>query len=125
MKVKMLLRFYFSAQRIDAAINNLIFTQARAPSAFVGGGEAAMEKIIYLIADKDALGDLWAYLHQVMTAFVQDEQVLRAYAFRRKREDALLTRRVVMRFRRHAWGYARFSEALKILPQYLAFCNGR
>ena len=62
MKYKRILKFYFAAERVERAIDNLILKLAcGSANPAVEAAECA-EKIIGLISAKRELSGLWAYL---------------------------------------------------------------
>lgn len=127
MSSKKLLRFYFRAQRINEALDNLIMRTACASADEGKTCESYAEKIISLIESKRKLCELWAYLDGVMETFDGgDKGVLLSYALSRggysslPRDRANFIRRVVVRFMRRAKYLCRHEEAADIVSRYYA-----
>lgn len=123
MKSKKLLRFYFRADKLNAALDNLIMRAACASAT--GNGEACAEKLIELIVEKSELSSLWAYLDEVMSTFGDgDRSVLRGYALSlggysgMERDRANAVRRVVVRFMRRAKYLYRHAEGAGLVVRY-------
>ncbi len=119
MKTKLLLRFYFYADGVERAIDNLIIAVACSGA----NAEQTAEKIIYLRECKDRLSELWAYLDNVVSGFDTEADILRGYIEGREDIGDKALKRVLMRFRRHAAGAERFKDALALLRRYSVFCR--
>lgn len=127
MSSKKLLRFYFRAQRINGALDNLIMRAACCSSDPSRSCERSAEKIIGLIDSKIKLGGLWSYLDGVMASFdASDKGILLGYALSRGGYSSLPDgraneiRRVVVRFMRRAKYLSRHAEAAALISKYYA-----
>lgn len=129
LQIKRLLRFYFSAESLDKALNNLILKLAvhSGGNTYVGG-EACAEKIIALIGVKGRLSELWARLNGVLINMTEgDRATLKRYAasranvnWKEKRE----IHRAVVKFGRRAVNLLNGGEDLyKILCAYAALLS--
>ena len=125
MKVKRLIKFYFSAESLNKTLDNLIATVALKSDEWVGNGEKCAEKICGLISAKDRLQELWAYLDGVMEKLtLRDRDVLRLYGGLRvgiKRfpvDEAREIRRAAVKFSRHAVNVGRFTEGVRLVNSY-------
>ena len=123
LKVKKVLRFYFSADSLERAFGNLILNSAYS-SAYSYGGEYA-EKICSLIGEKQELSELWSYIDGVMNELSEEEfAALKGYAGLRcgiknlcveKRREI---KRAAMKFRRRAKRLESFENALGLVGKY-------
>ena len=122
MKPKKILRFYFGADSLERAFDNLI-----TGAAFDFGSDTlkTCEKLCVVIGEKMKLERLWAYLDGILSAFSDGErEVLKKYSARR---DVPLTdsekreaKRVVIKFTRRARRLGEFEDSFPILKKY--FC---
>ncbi len=124
-QAKKLLKFYYRADRLNDALDNLIMRAAYSSACSEGGGERCALRIIALIGAKGNLGGLWNYLNSVMATFgADDKRVLKSYAFSARGysslppERAKAVRRVVVRFMRRAKNLPRHAEAVKLVLRY-------
>lgn len=124
-KSKRLLRFYFNADRLEGALDNLIVTYACRSADCTKGGEYWAEKIIALIQTKKTLSALWVYLDGVLSAFKREEsETLEYYALLRcgiKRLDGAKQReikRLLIKFTRRLRSLDRFAEGVKLVGEY-------
>lgn len=123
---KKILRFYFSADNLNDAMNNLIDKYAYGSVDNTHGCEYYADKVIELINKKDKLSLLWGYINGVMQGFSDyDASVLLAYSSMRvgisklSKDVQKEIRRVVIRFSRKAErGIARFDDAVRIVNEY-------
>ncbi len=125
MKSKRLLRFYFSAEGVDRALNNLITAAGCASFYAPGKGVYYAEKMLRLIEVKSELGLLWNYLDGILKEFSDVErQTLKRYGELRcgfsklGDEDRRGIRRAAVKFARHARGIERFSAAVELVGEY-------
>lgn len=124
---KKLLKFYFRADRLNDALDNLILRSACSSAL---GGRPAMyyaERLCMLVEVKGKLAELWGYLDGVMSDFcVEDRAILQGYALgkggysRLPRDRANVVRRVVVRFMRRAWNIGSYSAAVRLVSEYFA-----
>ena len=122
LKVKRILRFYFSAESLEGAFDNLIMKFACAPYS---DAERGAERILKIICEKGELSKLWNYLDGVMVTLSPEERgALQSYAALRcgvkKLDDNMRKklRRSVMKFTRHARRLEGFTEGLRLVSKY-------
>ena len=123
MKVKHVLKFYFTAAAADERLDRLILKRATS----VGGGRDAYEcaeRVAELVEKKMALGDFYRFLDGVMRAFSESERgVLREYAFSpreaREGEKAREAHRLAVAFARRIKGCGeRFREGIAAMRDF-------
>ena len=126
MKVKRVLRFYFCADSLDRAFDNLILNNA-CKSVQPYSGEMYGERICALLEEKQVLSKLYIYLDAVLGEITQgDREALESYALMRcgiKRLDderRKEIKRAAMKFKRHARRLESFKDALKLISKYYA-----
>lgn len=131
MTSKKLLKFYFCADRLNDALDNLIVHSACASGYGPHSFSHYADRVIELVSAKSSLSELWRYLNGIMLTFSgEDKGVLYGYAFMRGGYSALpperakSIRRVVVRFMRRAKGLSRYGEALSVLSKYYALAGG-
>lgn len=117
-KTKRILRFYFSADSLERALNNIILH-----TACDGGRDAlqSAEKLCSVIGDKILLKRLWGYLDGVMSRLEEEErQILCAYCERGAAggENVKKIKRALARFTRRATRLADFREEIETLNGY-------
>ena len=119
MKTKRILRFYFAADSLDRAFDNLIMRKACTANA---DGFTTAESICDVIAQKSCLERLWSYLDSVLTGFSQEDRVtLLNYSARcAPKNCGNEVKRVVIRFVRHARRLPEFAEDIAVLDKYAA-----
>ena len=124
-KSKRLLRFYFNADELERALDNLIITHAYRSADCAKGGEYCSNRIIDLIESKKTLSELWRYLDGVISEFKDGEiETLKGYALSRcgiKRLEETRRReikRVLVKFVRHARSVERFAEGMRLVGEY-------
>lgn len=124
MNIKGLLRFYFRAERLNSAVDNIIMRKACLSYRAYGGGEAVAEELCGLISDKAALCRLYGYLDGVMSRLdsaVRGE--LARYCGTRRGEgdpDRLpAMRRAVAAFTRRARRLGDFAEEAAVAFRYI------
>ena len=119
MRTKRILRFYFSADSLEKAFDNLIINKACAP--YSDSLETA-EAICSVIGDKIQLERLWAYLDGILSAFTEEErQILASYSARcATKSDIKAVKRTVIKFTRRAHRLEEFSDDISVLNKY--FC---
>lgn len=129
MKIKNLLRFYYSADSLNKTFDNLIMRLALAAGedAFSGCGRYA-ERMAEIVEVKAELGDLWARLDKVLSAMTEgDRLTLKRYAALRVGPDCAFKReihRAAVKFARRAGGIvAGGGRAYKILCAYRCLMN--
>lgn len=129
MNGKRVLRFYFSAECLNGALDNLILKEALRSESDLG--EACAQRILKLIEAKCGLSLLWGYLNGVMQGFsAEDVAVLKGYAHLRcgigrlAENERRITRRVSVRFFRRAKRLESFKEGLRLVNVYYALLRG-
>jgi hypothetical protein len=126
------LRFYFSADSLNTAMNNLIEGCACLSREEYDGLRCA-DKIIKLIEAKRSLSLLWGYINGVMEGLCEgDITTLCAYALMRTgisklgESERKNVRRAVTKFTRRAVrNISLFSDGLRLIDNYycLLFCG--
>ena len=119
-KPKKILRFYFGADSLDIAFDNLI-TQ----KAFDFGADTleTAERLCSVIGEKMRLERLWAYLDSVLSGFSEEDRtVLKNYASRRgiplDDGERRAAKRAQIKFTRHARRLNEFEDDFAILKKY-------
>ncbi len=125
MKSKRLIRFYFAADELNCALDNLILQNACNTRDFVRGGEFYAERIIEIIEIKSELGRLWNYLDKVIEGFGEGERrTLEFYGKARAGIKKLPDdrrreiKRAVVKFTRHARFTERYEEAVRLVGEF-------
>lgn len=117
---KKILRFYFGADSLESAFDNLINAKAL---ALESDTFETADRLCGIIGDKIALEGLWAYLDGIISALSKAERdVLLRYSARRnapkdknERRDA---NRVIIKFTRRARRLGEFEEAITLIKKY-------
>lgn len=128
-KSKKILRFYFSAEKLNGALDNMILSCALGAYGDLGACEIRAERMVALIDAKARLSELWGWLDGALALFPEtDRAVLERYAKMRggvtrlgeaERRDI---HRVVVRFTRRVEGrLGRFSDGIRLVNRYYAF----
>lgn len=123
LKDKRILRFYFSAENLDAALDSLILKEGLRS---VGAPCCdCADKMIALISAKMQLAELWSYLDGVMRALPEgDVAVLRTAALSRRgrkeypESERREVKRATVKFFRRARRLACFESALRLVNSY-------
>lgn len=122
---KRLLRFYFNADGLEGALNNLIINAACSSAYCVDGWEHYAERILAITEAKERLSELWQYIDGVISVLKCHEvQTLKGYALMRcgiKKLDPTKQReikRVVTKFSRHARLLDRYAEGMRLVAEY-------
>ena len=124
MKIKRLLRFYFSAGSLNRALDNIITRLALSSGQDVYSGcEEYFDKICKLLEDKRRLGELWARLDGVLGNMTEgDRAALKLYAAARvgvKGDEKREIHRAAVKFARRAAGLLNSGEELyKVMCAY-------
>lgn len=125
MKSKQLIRFYFSADNVNKALDNLILDEALKSANYGKSCEYYAERIFALIEAKAELNRLWNYLDGVVSALTQRErEVLKFYGGLRVGLSKLAVRqakevkRVTVKFTRHARFLGRYGEGVRLVNKY-------
>ena len=117
---KKILRFYFGADSLERAFDNLIRAKALAYGADT---LQTADRLCEIIGDKIKLEELWSYLDGILSSFSEDEREwLLRYCARRggplSRNERMEERRAVIKFTRHARRLGEFTGAVTILKRY-------
>ncbi|MDE6504913.1 MAG: hypothetical protein K2L42_03495 [Clostridia bacterium] len=130
MKSKRLIRFYFSADELNRALDNLITVNALKIDDFSKGAEYCAERILKLIQVKREFCALWRYIDGIMEGLSAEERgILRFYGTARcgiksiGKERAKEVKRVTVKFGRRARRLERYAEAVRLLGEYYCLCN--
>ena len=125
MKSKQLIKFYFSADNVNKALDNLILDKALKSANHTRSCEYYAERITALIGAKEELSRLWSYLDAVVSSLSERERsVLRFYAGLRPGlskltlERAKEVKRVTVKFTRHARLIGRYGEGVQLVKKY-------
>ena len=131
MKSKRLIRFYFSAEILNRALDNLITLNALNTDDFSRGAEYCAEKVLKLIQVKRELCGLWHYLDVIICGMSAEERrILEFYGAMRRgikslgKERVKEIKRATVKFTRRARGLERYSGGLRLLDEYYCLCNG-
>ena len=119
-KPKKLLRFYFGADSLERAFDNLILCKAY---DFGADTVATAERICAVIGDKMKLERLWGYLDCVISTFSDEEKkVLSSYSARRdlplSASGLRAVKRAVIKFTRRARRLCEFEDCYEVLKRY-------
>ena len=116
---KKILRFYFGADSLERAFDNLIITKA---SDFGADTLETAERLCAVIGEKMRLEKLWSYLDSVLSGFSEEDRIaLLNYASARSALDGDKNRaakRAVIKFTRHARRLSEFADDISILKKY-------
>ena len=122
MRVKRILKFYFCAEKLNSAFDNLILKNASSPCA---DGQAGAERICGLIWEKQQLQMLWGYLDGIIEGFSErDRASLAEYADKRIGLKKLSVsernelRRAVVKFTRRAKRLYCFADGAGLVDKY-------
>ena len=124
MKIKQLMRFYFSAGSLNKALDNIITRLALSSGLDVYSGcEEYFDKISKVTEDKRQLSELWARLDNILCNMTErDRETLKTYAAARggvKDEDKKEIHRAAVKFARRAGGLLKSGENLyKVMCYY-------
>lgn len=127
MKSKRLLKFYFSADSLNRALDNLITQNALSSGDCYYSGEFYAEKILELICAKKELNALWRYLDGIIGGFSEeDKNVLRYYGALRGGTAKLAAdtvreiKRVTIKFARRARCVESYAEGIRLVNGFYA-----
>lgn len=109
MKIKNIMRFYFSAGSLNKALDNIITRLALSSGQDIYAGcEEYFDKIVKVLGDKRSLSELWARLDGVMCNMTErDRATLKFYAAARggvKGDEKKEIHRAAVKFARRAAG---------------------
>ena len=128
LKVKMLLKFYFCADSLNKAFDNIILKRA---CAYGEVGRDTFESICALIGEKTMLSGLWSYIDAVVRAMPDgDVPLLEEYALLRtglkcvEAERAKAMRRAAVKFARRALRLENFGKEIKAVERYCSLLKG-
>lgn len=123
MKVKMLLRFYHSADRLEKSLDRILFRHALRPTNTL----VDIEKICQVMEMKDELSRLWAYLDGIMSVLTRQERMMLKIYAKCRSSNALLClpsevqrqlHTCVGKFRRRCTGVQKYAHALIVLKEF-------
>ena len=118
-KPKKILRFYFGADSLERAFDNLILTKA-----FDFGADTleTAERMCAVIGEKMRLERLWSYLDGILSVFSEDDRLsLLKYATKAAPfddDENRAIKRAVIKFTRHARRLSEFSDDIAVLKKY-------
>ena len=120
MKPKKFLRFYFGADSLERAFDNLIMGKAL---NFEGDALETAERLCSVIGEKIRLKELWNYLDGVfLTMPEEDKKALINYSSRRdiplSDTEWKAAKRAVIKFMRRARRLEDFTDDFTILKKY-------
>lgn len=120
-----MLRFYFNADKLNGAADNLMMRYACIAAGAEGGGEFYAEKILKLIAVKDVLAEFWSYLNGVVGKIPPaDVEILRRYCLMRTGISRLPDnsrkeiKKALIKFTRRARFAERFAQAEEVINEF-------
>ena len=123
MKVKRILRFYYCAEGLERAFDNLIMKIA--VSSFDKSCFSGADRLCRIIAEKSELSRLWDYLDGIIPCLSEEERVsLEEYAKMRcgikklGADDVKRLRRAVVKFKRRARRLNNFSKGVELVGKY-------
>lgn len=129
LKVKKILRFYFFAESLNCALDNLILKLALSP---LSDTENSAERITDIITRKRALNVFWQYLDGVVkTMSEEDRTVLKSYCGMRVglkslgKEEQKAVKRAAVKFTRRARRIDGFFEEMRLVSGYYSLITCR
>ena len=124
MQVKKVLKFYFSAERIDERVDKLILKYALDAGRSC---ERSAERICELIEEKRMLSSFWGYLDGIISRLSERERTaLKFYAYARQRladfPEAIIreVRRSAVKFSRRAKNIDLYERERAVAEKYYA-----
>ncbi len=127
MKLKRVLKFYFSAEKLNRALDDIITRNALASADFTVSAKYCAEKICKVIETKKSLSALYGYIDGVMCGFKDGEKKALGYYASLKTgilalpDDARREiKRVLSKFSRRSGGILRFGDGLCAVNAYYA-----
>lgn len=125
MKVKRLLKFYFCAEELNSALDDIIMRKA-AGSAMGACAEECADDILKIISAKQELNRLWNYLDKIFAGLGREDIIrLERYAMMRcglkmlGSEERKGIHSSLMKFSRRNLNFgSRFDVAMKVLGAY-------
>ena len=117
---KKILRFYFGADSLERAFENLIINKAL---AFGSDTLKTADRLCEIIGEKIRLEELWAYLDGIISSFSEEDRGA-LFRYCAKRDEPLSDiesrecKRAVIKFTRHARRLGEFTGAVSILKKY-------
>lgn len=123
MKIKGILRFYFSVESLESAFEKLILARACLPFA---DADKNAEKIFAIIESKKEIGRLWLYVDSVICGLRAEERA-RLCAFAERRADGERVtnaeKNAVVKFTRRASRLKEFYKNIETLKDYYALIS--
>lgn len=123
MKIKQLMRFYFSSGSLDRALDSIVTRLALYSGRDVYVGcEEYFDRICKVLDDKRSLSELWARLDGVLGGMTEkDRATLKLYAAARtgvKDEEKREIHRAAVKFARRAGGLLKNGKLYSVLCTY-------
>ena len=122
MKVKRILRFYYCADSLERAFDNLILKIA---SSYDGSGFDCADRLCRIIDEKSELAALWDYLDGVISRLPEDDGAaleeyarLRCGIKRLNSEQIKRLRLAVIKFKRRARRLEWFKRGVELAGKY-------
>ena len=122
MKVKRILRFYYCADSLERAFDNLILKIA---SSFDGSGFDCADRLCRIIGEKSELAALWDYLDGIISRLPEDDNAalgeyarLRCGIKRLAPDEIKRLRRAVIKFKRRARRLDGFKRGTELVGKY-------
>ena len=117
MKLKALLKFYFSADFLNAYLDGAVLKYAL---NYAGEAEEIADLIFAVTLRKRALKALWGYMDNAFAALTDKErEALRGYARLRERVEKNAKKRASAKFSRRAAGINAFAEGIELVKEYV------
>jgi hypothetical protein len=131
MNSKRVLKFYFAADMLNDAMDNLIEKLAINSREEYALCRDCASRICLIIEEKSELGILWGYLNGIIETFgKEDKDILKKYALRRTgisklpKETKRDIHRVVTRFSRKAESrIENYAEGMRLVDAYYCLCG--
>lgn len=125
MKIKQLVRFYFSADYLNEELDGIILSYACKSANYLKSGEYYFQRIAAVIEAKCKLNALWGYLDNVMSGITARERAVLKYYGDLRHGIAKLDegrkkeiKRVAVKFTRRARGVGRYSDGINMVKKY-------
>lgn len=123
--IKRLLRFYYSAENLNAAMDSAIERLAVQSADSYIGGEYYAEKISLIVAEKSELSALWGYLDTALSDIGERGGALKHYAAARhgvesfgKAEEKAVRRAAAKFARRISRGICAYRAGVALVDEW-------
>ena len=124
------MRFYFTADKLDRALDGLILSITEKAAEGVRNCEYYADKICAVIEDKAELKKLWNYLNNVISEFgVKEAEILKFYALSHKSIVKLpenvrkSVKSAAVKFSRRAYAVKAYEREVKVADKYCCLFN--